>query len=82
MPGMKTTDLFIFFWARVFAHKGSAAGFLGGREFHKLHPGMIRIVEVELHFAIAADLGLGAVGPFAFVFQPDRSYRSAQTRHR
>jgi hypothetical protein len=39
MTAMKTTDLFIFYWARVFAQKGRATRFLGRRELHELHPG-------------------------------------------
>ena len=43
-----------------------AAGFLGGCEFHEFDARVIGIVEIELPFAVAADLGLFAAGPTVF----------------
>src|SRR5712692_491622 len=34
-----------------------AAGFLHGSEFHQFDTGVVRVVEIELPFAVAADLG-------------------------
>src|SRR5260370_28944488 len=42
----------------VRAGEFGAAGLLRGREFHELDAGVVRIVEIKLPLAVAADLGL------------------------
>ena len=53
--------------SRMGGGEGRAAGLLGGRELHELDASLIGVEEVELHFAVAANLGLAAVGAFAVV---------------
>src|SRR2546428_13901848 len=50
-------------WFRMRASVVGAAGFLNGREFHKFDTGVVGIVEVELPFAVAADLGFFVAAP-------------------
>ena len=57
----------VFGLGRVFAGEFGAAGFLCGLELHVFDAGQIWIEEVELNLAVAAHLGLGAVGAFAVV---------------
>ncbi len=44
-------------WSGVRPSELGAAGFLDGLEFHEFDAGVVGIVEVELPFAVAADLG-------------------------
>src|ERR1700690_1715888 len=69
LPSSRSTRmrLFVFDRARLLAHKWRAAGGPGWGELHVLDPRKVGIEEIELHFSIATDLGLGAVGTFAFV---------------
>src|SRR5437870_451803 len=45
-------------WFRVRASIFRTAGFLCRSEFHELDASVVRIVEIELPFAVAADFGL------------------------
>ena len=40
-----------------------AAGFFDGGEFHEFDAGFVGVVEIELPFAVAADLGLFGPSP-------------------
>src|SRR6266705_4171378 len=49
-------------WFRMRASVVGAAGFLNGSEFHEFDTGVVGVVEIELPFAVTADLGFfGAV---------------------
>src|SRR6266702_2489990 len=49
-------------WFRMRAGIVGAAGFLNGSEFHEFDTGVVGVVEIELPFAVTADLGFfGAV---------------------
>lgn len=55
----------------MFASEGRAAGLLRGSELHELYPGEVGVEEVELDLAIAANLALCAVSPFAVIVAED-----------
>lgn len=59
--------LFLVGRAWVLAGKGRAAGLLRWGELHEFDACLVGVVEVELDLAVAAHLGLGAVGSFAVV---------------
>ncbi len=50
-------------WFRMRASVVGAAGFLNGSEFHEFDTSVVRIVEVELPFAVAADLRFFVAAP-------------------
>src|SRR6266851_8234772 len=50
-------------WFRMRASIVGAAGLLNGSEFHEFDAGVVGIVEVELPFAVAADLGFFVAAP-------------------
>jgi len=51
----------------VLASEGRAARLLRGSELHELNASEVGVIEVELNFAVAADLRLCAVRPFAVI---------------
>src|SRR5260370_8547580 len=50
-------------WFGMRASIFRATGFLYGSEFHEFDAGVVRIVEIELPFAAAADFGLFGAAP-------------------
>src|SRR5260370_8694802 len=50
-------------WLGMRASIFRATGFLYGSEFHEFDAGVVRIVEIELPFAAAADFGLFGAAP-------------------
>src|SRR6266700_1179256 len=53
-------------WFRMRAGVVGAAGFLNGSEFHEFDASVVGIIEVELPFAVAADLGFFVAAPTVF----------------